>query len=264
MAYEGQVELPVFLSWSGQRSNRAAQVFRDWLPRALQNVRPYYNADDTSKGLRWANEISSELARTAFGIIFLTRENLASPWILFEAGALSKLEKSKVAPFLLDLEPTDVSGPLAQFQATKPNHDDCYQLVRSINQSLGQGGLEPSVLRDVFEQWWPKLDGDLQSAMKAVPTMPGVPRRSDRDLIEEMLQTVRRLEMESLHDDEHNIVIYETAQTMWHAIEGVMERIVMDLQHSDDECSARCLSLIREIESVALGFAAKPHRVRGG
>lgn len=59
---------------------------------------------------------------------------------------------------------------------------------------------------------------------------------------------------------EYNIVIYETAQTMWHAIEGTLERIVMDLQHSDDECSARCLLLVREIEAAALNFAQRPYR----
>lgn len=259
-----QTELRVFLSWSGGRSSAAAKAFRDWLPRAMQNVRPFYNYSDTDKGSRWGNEIRGELERTDFGIIFLTPENLTSPWILFEAGALSKLEKSKVAPFLLDLKPTDVTGPLAQFQATEFSHDDCFQLFTSLNRSMGVRSIDPGVLADVFNQWWPKLEEQIQNALKVQSPRTGTILRSDRELIEETLEAVRRLEMESPATElGHDVIVYETAQTMWHSIEAVLERIVMDLQHSDDECSVRCLSLIREIEAAALNFTAHPHHERG-
>src|SRR5699024_5920162 len=114
-----QEKLHVFLSWSMQRSGDVAKAFREWLPSVLQNVKPYYTSDDLSKGSRWSSEIRGELESSDFGIIFLTPENVQSPWILFEAGALSKLEKSRVAPLLIGLEPTDISGPLAQLQLTK-------------------------------------------------------------------------------------------------------------------------------------------------
>lgn len=84
------------------------------------------------------------------------------------------------------------------------------------------------------------------------------------DNLQSMIELVRadRREPAPLDHDstEYNIVIYETAQTMWHTIEGTLERIVMDLQHSDDECSKRCLSLIREIEATALNFLQRPYR----
>jgi hypothetical protein len=230
----------------------------------MQNVRPYYNPDDTSKGSRWGDEIRGELERSDFGIIFLTPENLASQWILFEAGALSKLGKSRVAPFLLDLKPTDVSGPLAQFQATQPTREDCFRLLGSLNDSLDEHGLEPAVLRDVFDHWWPDLDQKIKDAVASKPVAAGATPRSERELIEETLERVRQIEMRPSAGDDEPLIIYETAQTMWHSIETVLERIVMDLQHADDACSARCLSLVREIESAALGFAGQPHRMKGG
>jgi len=150
--------LRVFLSWSLPRSGAVAQAFRDWLPSVLQNVRPYYTPDDIGKGSRWASEVRSELEESDFGLIFLTPENLSSPWILFEAGALSKLEKSKVAPILIDLEPTDVSGPIAQMQLTKFNKDECFKLVEALNRALDSRALDPSVLINVFEKWWPELN----------------------------------------------------------------------------------------------------------
>jgi hypothetical protein len=52
------------------------------------------------------------------GVICVTPENLNSPWVLFEAGALAKaMQGAKVIPLLFDLEFSDISGPLAQFQA---------------------------------------------------------------------------------------------------------------------------------------------------
>lgn len=264
MVTRPNVEPRVFLSWSGERSSAVAQVFRDWLPRAMQNIRPYYNPDDTSKGSRWGDEIRSELERSDFGIIFLTPENLTSQWILFEAGALSKLGKSRVAPFLLDLKPTDVYGPLAQFQATQATRDDCFRLLGSLNQSLDENALEPTVLRDVFDHWWPVLDKKIKDAVASKPTAAGATPRSERELIEETLECVRRIEVRPTVGDDEPLIVYETAQTMWRSIECVLERIVMDLQHADDECSARCLSLVREIESAALGFAGQPYRRKGG
>jgi hypothetical protein len=38
-----------------------------------------------------ANEISKELEQSKIGIIAMTEENLTSPWIMFEAGAISKV-----------------------------------------------------------------------------------------------------------------------------------------------------------------------------
>jgi hypothetical protein len=187
-------KLRVFLSWSMRRSEAVAQAFRDWLPSVLQNVRPYYTPDDVSKGARWSSEIRAELEASDFGIIFLTPENLASPWILFEAGALSKLEKSKVAPILLGLEATDVSGPLSQLQLTKFSKEECFKLVKSINRALDGFGLEPSVLTNVFEKWWPELLEKVNSAMANAPSSTNENRRTERDLLEEVLERVRGLQ----------------------------------------------------------------------
>ena len=180
-----------------QRSEAVAQAFRDWLPSVLQNVSPYYTPDDIGKGSRWASEIRGELESSDFGIIFLTPENLTSPWILFEAGALSKLEKSKVAPLLLGVEPTDVSGPLAQLQLTKFSKDECFKLVKSLNRALDSRALEPSVLTNVFDKWWPELEEKVQAAMQIALPSPKAAKRPERELLEEVLERVRALQMRS-------------------------------------------------------------------
>ncbi|MCB1244741.1 MAG: toll/interleukin-1 receptor domain-containing protein, partial [Verrucomicrobiae bacterium] len=79
----------VFISWSGELSRKLAETVREWLPGALQFVRPYFTPEDIEKGARWGSDIVQELESSDIGIVCLTHANTDSPWILFEAGALS-------------------------------------------------------------------------------------------------------------------------------------------------------------------------------
>ena len=133
---------------------------------------------------------ATELEGSSVSIICLTRENLDSTWIHFEAGALSKQQQNTyVCTLLLGLEPTDVREPLAQFQATKVQKDDLQKLVFTINGTLGDSRLPESELSEAFEVWWPKLEerladiGDVANAESPV--------RNDRELLEEILELVR-------------------------------------------------------------------------
>ena len=116
--------MKVFISWSGELSKQLANAFQTWLPSALQTVKPYFTPSDIEKGARWETEIAKELDESSVGILFLTRSNLNSTWLIYEAGALSKkLDKSKVCQFVFELTPSDLQGPLQQFQATENKKD---------------------------------------------------------------------------------------------------------------------------------------------
>ena len=111
--------MKVFLSWSGHKSHQVALVFRDWLPSVIQSITPYVSSEDIDKGARWSTDIAKELEDSSFGILCVTKENLEAPWLLFEAGALSKMmDKASVCPFIFDLKRAEVKGPILQFQST--------------------------------------------------------------------------------------------------------------------------------------------------
>lgn len=95
-----------------RRSEQApAEAVRHWLPGTIQFVKPYFTPEDIEKGTRWGSDIVKELESSKIGILCLTNNNSDSPWILFEAGALSKsLEKSRVCTVLFGLETTDLKG----------------------------------------------------------------------------------------------------------------------------------------------------------
>lgn len=91
--------MKVFISWSGDLSHAMAQALADWMPNVIQAVKPFLSSEAIQKGARWFEQIGGQLEETHFGVLCLTRSNLNAPWILFEAGALSKqLEIARVAP----------------------------------------------------------------------------------------------------------------------------------------------------------------------
>lgn len=184
----------VFISWSGEKSKRVGGALRNWLPSALQAVEPYFTPDDIEKGSKWNTEISSELEKCDFGIICLTKENIYKPWILFESGALSKnLNSAKICALLVDIDPTDVQGPLAQFQHTKIEFQDFLKLFGTINKTLGERRLDETVLNGVFEMWWPKLIDGIGDLSEFVSVQDVAEVRSERSLIEEILTVSRNI-----------------------------------------------------------------------
>lgn len=152
--------MKVFLSWSGPKSQAVAVAFHDWLPYVIQNAKPFISTGDIDKGKRWSEVLAKELSEVAYGIICITQGNFKEPWINFEAGAISKaIDISYVSPFLYNVKPEQIQGPLQQFQFTVNRKDDVFNLVRSINNRLDPDlQLSYQVLNDEFEAWWPNLE----------------------------------------------------------------------------------------------------------
>lgn len=189
--------MKVFISWSGERSRAVAQALRDWLPNVIQAIEPWMSEADIAKGARWGLDMARELDETRVGIICLTRENLNAPWILFEAGALSKtLAETYVCPYLLDVGPADLEGPLAQFQAAVANGEDTRKLVQTINRALRDEALSEERVNKAFEVWWPELEENLAS----IPAAEGKPetKRPEREILEEILMSIRELKRQAI------------------------------------------------------------------
>ena len=184
--------MDIFISWSGARSLAVAEALRDWLPMIINAAKPFLSVADIDKGARWSSEIATKLEKAKAGIICLTPGNVGSHWILFEAGALSKtVQNTYVCPLLIGLKPSDVKGPLAQFQFTTTDKSEMLQLFKTLNSALGEAALPDSHVEKAFGLVWPQLEGHLK---KAPPEeVKTAPERSEREMLEEMLELVRSL-----------------------------------------------------------------------
>jgi len=180
----------VFISWSGQVSNEVALALRSNLRLAFSHLQLWMSAEDMRPGTRWAWELGIRLSEARVGIICLTPQNLTSPWLLFEAGALSHaLGRNAVIPYLFDLSPIDLSGPLAQFQAISATEDGTRKLLKILNDLADAPRLTDTETERVFNVWWPEIFKALNRIQK-IP-LPALKERSQRELLEEVLGLVR-------------------------------------------------------------------------
>lgn len=186
--------MKVFISWSGERSRKLAEAIRGWLPGVLQTVEPYFTPNDIEKGNRWSSDIACELDQSSVGIFCITHENLDSPWIMFEAGAISKkVDQSLVCPILFGIGNSDISGPLTQFQTTTFSKKEVKALINTINSANKASKLNNEVLNEVFDMWWPKLEEKVSLILEEDASGAAGSHRADRDLLEEVLDLTRLL-----------------------------------------------------------------------
>jgi TIR domain len=183
--------MKIFISWSGERSRQVASLLKAWLPDVFQDVAVWMSDHDLDAGARWVSVLGTELEATDFGILCLTPENLSSAWLLFEAGSLSKsLNFSRVVPYRLELVATEVRYPLAQFQGVDANPEGTFKLLNSINNERSSQ-LSDDRLQRLFAKWWP----DFQSQLELIgPPTEFVSKRSDRDILDEILGLLRKIE----------------------------------------------------------------------
>jgi len=84
----------------------------------------------------------------------------------------------------------NLEWPLAQFNANIADREGVKKIVEALNIALGDDGLSQEVLERSFDQWWPKLNEKLSSALQlSHSTRPA--NRTDRQLLEELLQLNR-------------------------------------------------------------------------
>ncbi len=185
--------MQVFISWSGERSRALADLLQSWLPKVLQAVCPWISSASIDAGTRWSPEVAQALQQSQFGILCLTPENLREPWILFEAGALSKIvSEARVVPYLLGLEPRELEGPLAQFQAVRADKVGTNALIQSLNSVAADRAIMAETLSETLDMWWPRLEGGIQRLL-ASSVADEVPRplRSTEDMLGEVLELLR-------------------------------------------------------------------------
>lgn len=229
--------MKVFISWSGERSKRVGEALRRWLPTILQTIKPYYTPSDIEKGTRWSTEIASELDDSMAGIFCVTRENLASQWLLFEAGAISKkVDRSLVCPILIDLDTGDFHGPLTQFQSTLFQKADIRSLILGLNKANTAHVIDESVLNATFEKFWPELESQVNEIIKTTQPASGTQpnARDSRELLEEILDLTRALAIQKAggfkaHNELNGLIsdfltsFYGVFENDWHYTKACLE-----------------------------------------
>jgi tetratricopeptide (TPR) repeat protein len=185
--------LKVFISWSGNESLFVASRLRTLLKRVCAGAEPWISNDDLTAGALWPAVLMKQLQSTHFGIICVNRANLNSAWLHFEAGALAKsMDSSAVFPYLIDVQPSALSGPLTLFQCVSANKSGTFKLVSTLNRILNdkqEAAQADDDLQALFDLLWPAYERELIESPK-VPIDAG-PERSNTEILGELLMTTR-------------------------------------------------------------------------
>lgn len=150
----------VFLSWSGDLSRQAAEIFKGWLEIVIQELDVFYSEDDIAKGTNGIKTIFSNLQESVASVIMLTKENQTSPWICFEAGAMLSKQDANACGILLDFGIDELEGPLKNLQQTTLIKKDVLKLLKTLNSKCSTQ-LSEDKLKRAFDSTWEKLYKDL-------------------------------------------------------------------------------------------------------
>lgn len=190
-----QSDVKVFISWSGDLAKDVAVALREWLPLFFDRVVPWASDTDIAAGQRGMTQIEAELTGTRLGIVVVTADNQAAPWLNFEAGALSRVvgeQEHRVVPLLVDLTgPAQLTGPLSQFQAKTADREGVRDVVRSV---ATVAGVDATVVDGRFEAFWPQLEAAITAAKsRAEEPATKQTKRPQGEVLDEILLHVRAL-----------------------------------------------------------------------
>ena len=102
-------------------------------------------------------------------------------------------------PLLFCVDPSQLSGPLAQFQATTYDKEEVRKLMHSLNEAPGYQSIPPEQLDRVFEYSWHGLRANLDpllteaASLSADAPKKGQAATNSADLLQEQVKILKLL-----------------------------------------------------------------------
>ncbi len=166
-------DMKIFMSWSGLLSKHVAKVVKCWLLDTVfpgQSLEIFISEEDIEIGSDWLKRIKLELLTADLAVVFLTKENINSPWLNFECGGIATgKEERKVVPFLVNISNSDLKTPLKHFQSVSLAQDRVHKLLADI---IGLGNItSPSLphLNRMLPDFYSELNNKISTLLKQFP-----------------------------------------------------------------------------------------------
>lgn len=156
----------VFLSFSGYRSQLVADMLGTMLHAIFRPEVDIFKSMDIEAGAFTPGVLREQLSESDFGILCVTDENQVNPWLLFEAGAISRDTSVPVVPYLIDDVQFIRTNPLVHFgfQLCKADKTGTLKLVEEIAKTFEKPF--DSGIKKTFDLSWDPLN-------KVISQQPG-------------------------------------------------------------------------------------------
>lgn len=125
--------MKIYLSWSGELGRRASKSLGSALQQLIPTLKILSPPSDVSAGARWVDQTHNAIRGSQVALVCVTNDSRGAPWQLYELGVLASSEAT-VVPWLVDIEPSDLEGPLQQIQALRSDAQSFRRLVALICQ----------------------------------------------------------------------------------------------------------------------------------
>ncbi len=152
--------MSIYIGWYGNRSKLIASTLANWLTTIIKDLKIWVSESDIEKKPDQLNKLSAKLKKSDFVLFCITPENVDEPWLLFEAGALSRvLSAPQLMLILYDIESSTLKSPLSQFQAIQlQEKKKTYDLFERIILDDSNTSHSTAKLDDLFEEYWPIIE----------------------------------------------------------------------------------------------------------
>ena len=197
----------IFIAWSKGVSKNIGLELERWLNGLNEAVfQTVISEQAIPIGSVWHNKLDEALQSANCGILCVTEENLTSPWLCYESGALSmstarqdkksqsddNLREPYVAPILFgDISSSQVADPIQRFQSIKFNRKNMLELVLQLNKrSLKTDKpyfMPLEKLETEFERTYEAFETKIQAILRE-----GIPARVQ--LMRQLNETMEQLE----------------------------------------------------------------------
>lgn len=148
------MERNIFISWSGEKSQKIAIAFQRWIDKYF-NFNIWLSCKEIVLGKAWDPQIQEALKKADVGVFFITKENVFAPWINFEAGGISKGDPEKnVCIVKIDINDIPKESPLFHYQSCMFNKEGIFNL---LNKVLRNDSLPDDSFKILFENYWGEL-----------------------------------------------------------------------------------------------------------
>jgi len=213
----------IIVSWSGKLSHEIAKNFAECLDLVIGRQIGVFISDDIDMGSRWREELDEKLEQCKFGILIITKDNMNSPWLNFEAGAISKcVSKSKIVPILFDAEPSMLPSTFSTFQAIRYKKEDLQNLFSFFNDKLNRPIKD---FHNFFQKnIWPNFEKNTNKIKELLfkknnPSETASPI-STKDKLEKILLELRSVtgiikNPEAVLPKDYLVSVIQNAQDLW-------------------------------------------------
>ncbi|MCH8274112.1 MAG: TIR domain-containing protein [Armatimonadetes bacterium] len=188
--------IKIFIAWSTQPSLDYAKLLRDFL-NTLPGNKDVFISEEIEKGSIWQAVLEQELSKASAGILVVTPENVAAPWIHFEAGVMTgKMQRVRVSPLLFDVQ--GLRLPLSNLQSTRSDDKDDFGKLMQNFLTVPECGANGEGLKKAFARLWDEFRSDVAKAKTKHGSIEQAEGPTPEEKIDEILTLVRR---QSRQDD---------------------------------------------------------------